>query len=445
VALSPFGPLGLARNLEFDHPVRLNAPVLVATVVTVLFVFALTALLSSVDGSERHPAREGAPLVRFDEALRGVGPVAAAGASVRGRRSARAAVAATAIAVAAAIAAAGMVASYDRLTSRPEQFGAWWDLAVGQYSEQGPLDDGVAKLLANPAVAVAAGFADEPAVATIDGRRATFLGTVDYTGHHDPVIAEGRGPTADDEAALGRNTAKDLHKGIGDEVTIVSNDDQRFKLRVVGIAVVNDAVASDAGAAGRGVLVPWPVILKISGPATVAQSILVRLVPEGDREAAIESVRRDFPGSVREPAPQVDVRNIGRLRALPWLIAAVVGILALATLVHALITRLTRSRTTLAVLAALGFSRRQRRGVCLLASAMPVAAGIAVGLPLGLLVGGRVWRALADGIGLPSPAALAWTTAVVVSLATLGLAMLVALVVSRGTVRVTPSEQLRVE
>ena len=50
---------------------------------------------------------------------------------------------------------------------------------------------------------------------------------------------------------------------------------------------------------------------------------------------AIESVRRDFSGSIRAVGPQVDVRNLGHLRAVPWLISTLIAVVALATLIHA--------------------------------------------------------------------------------------------------------------
>jgi predicted lysophospholipase L1 biosynthesis ABC-type transport system permease subunit len=183
----------------------------------------------------------------------------------------------------------------------------------------------------------------------------------------------------------------------------------------------------------------------ITGPGTVPQSIVIRFDPHRDREAAIESVRRDFSGSIREAIPQVDVRNLGRLRRVPLLIAGLIGLLALATVIHALVTMLQRNRTTLAVLAALGFTRRQRRGVAVFASMALVLIGVVIGIPFGLVLGQRIWRSVSDGIDLPSSWALPWTTLVLASLGALVLAAVVALLASRRTVRMTPSEQLRVE
>ncbi len=141
----------------------------------------------------------------------------------------------------------------------------------------------------------------------------------------------------------------------------------------------------------------------------------------------------------------MDARNLRHLHAVPWLIAALIAILALATVVHALVTMLGRNRTTLAVLAALGFTRGQRRGVALFASTALVFLGVVIGIPIGLVLSERIWRAVSNGIDLPSAAAVPWATLVVASLGALVTAAIVALVASRGTARMTPSEQLRVE
>ena len=288
------------------------------------------------------------------------------------------------------------------------------------------------------------GYYEQKNIGKVEGRKALFLALTDYVGHVDPVVARGRAPSADNEAALGRDTARGIGRTIGNEITVVSNDDTKLRFNVVGITVVNDPIVTQAGA-GDGVVVRPEVLTKIGGPTSVAQSIVIRLDPHRDRTAAIESVRRDFSGSIREAVPQVDVLNLGRLRSVPWLIAALIAILALARLVYALISMLAGNRTTLAVLAALGFTRGQRRGVGVFASLALVFVGVVIGIPIGLVVSQRVWRAVADGIALPSGSATPWLTLVVASIGALGVATLVALVASRGSVRMTPSEQLRVE
>ena len=68
--------------------------------------------------------------------------------------------------------------------------------------------------------------------------------------------------------ALGRATARKIHKRIGDEVNVTWSTEagtKTLRLRVVGIVVVNDPISSQAGA-GSGMFVTVPVFIKINGP-----------------------------------------------------------------------------------------------------------------------------------------------------------------------------------
>ena len=189
---------------------------------------------------------------------------------------------------------------------------------------------------------------------------------------------------------------------------------------LVGIVVFNDPV-STSSAAGDGALVTLTVMQSLS-PGTVPQSIAVSLDPNSDRAAAVASIQRDFPGSIREAVPQADTRNLLRLRSVPWLIVALVSVLAFATLVHALASLLYRHRIDLAVLAALGFTRGQRWRVGLFTGILIAAAGAIVGVPVGAMLGGWLWRSVAMRISIQS-------TPLIQPLA-MGLAPLIALAIA---------------
>ena len=161
----------------------------------------------------------------------------------------------TAIAVAASVAAGGLVASFDRLGAQPQRFGASWDVVVGQYSQPGPLGVRGGQLHANPAVVAAAGYYEQTDAARVDGQAAVSCAP----RLHQPRRSRlGEWPRArdDSEVALGR-TAREIHKGIGDEVRVTwetGKGTKTLRARVVGIVVVNDPISSQAGA-GSGILV----------------------------------------------------------------------------------------------------------------------------------------------------------------------------------------------
>ena len=69
-----------------------------------------------------------------------------------------------------------------------------------------------------------------------------------------------------------------------------------------------------------------------------------------------------------------------------------------------------------------------------------------VGVALaGLLVSSRIWRAISNGIDLPSEASTAWISLGIAVVAAVGVAALVSVAAIRRSGRTTPSEQLHVE
>ena len=262
----------------------------------------------------------------------------------------------------------------------PARYGAWWDVVVGQYSQRDPYNAGVAKLAANPAVLDAAAYSDVPDLTVSIDSVATLMISADpVIGDPEPAVTRGRAPKSDDEIALGSTTAQRLGKNVGDSVTMAAKRaDITREMRVVGIAVVADPVTTPS-AAGDGAYLTGATMRQLAGGG-VPQSIAVRLDPEIDKDAAIESVRRDFPGSIRLPAPQADTANLSRLRRVPWLLVALIGILSTATFVHALVMLLGRRRRDLAVLAALGMRRGERHLIGLITALLLVATGALIGL-----------------------------------------------------------------
>ena len=442
IALSPLEPIGSARKVEFGHVVRFDTLILALTVVGILFVFVAIAGIAPRSFAARRSDRPTA-VSRVDKLTARLGPVPHVSATFTRRGAARAASLVTAIAIAAAVAAGITVASLDRVVNEPVRYGAWWDVAVGQYSQQGALDDGVAKLRANPAVVAAAGYYDQNDVGTIDGVSVIFLASTPYVGHPSPVTASGRTPASDDEIALGRATAQRIGKHVGDTVELVTNNDATFELQVVGIVVVNDPVTTSS-AAGDGAFVT-PAVMEALSPGAIPQSIAVRVDPKVDQRAAIESIQRDFPGSIREALPQADTRNLVRLRSVPWLIVALVSVLAFATLVHALATLLYRHRVDLAVLAALGFTRGQRWRVGLFTGVLVAAVGVAIGLPVGAVLGGWLWRVVATRISIESTPLVEAVGIGLAPLVALGIAFLVAASTSWYAGRAPTAAQFRTE
>ena len=101
--------------------------------------------------------------------------------------------------------------------------------------------------------------------------------------------------------------------------------------------------------------------------------------------------------------------------------AAVVALLAVASLVHALVLGVGRNRRVLGVLKGLGFTRRQVGGTVAWHATSYAVVAMVVALPLGVIVGRWGWRLVAESLGVPDVPVLpvvvarrSWSSACVV-------------------------------
>ena len=120
-------------------------------------------------------------------------------------------------------------------------------------------------------------------------------------------------------------------------------------------------------------------------------------------------------------------------------------VLAGAALVHALYVVGRRHRGPLAVMRAIGFTRGQVRGSLLWAATFLTLAAVAVGVPLGIVVGRWGWRWLATDAGVLSSPVVPWPALVAVAVLAVVIVNLLTLVPSRAASRVRPAEALRCE
>jgi ABC-type lipoprotein release transport system permease subunit len=97
-----------------------------------------------------------------------------------------------------------------------------------------------------------------------------------------------------------------------------------------------------------------------------------------------------------EPEPPVDELTIIRdLEALPIALAAFLAVLAVAAIGYAVTAAVIRRRRDLAVLQALGLTRRQTRLAVATQATVLALAGLLFGIPLGLALGRFLWRDVA--------------------------------------------------
>ena len=222
-----------------------------------------------------------------------------------------------------------------------------------------------------------------------------------------PEIVAGRPPNGPDEIALGAASLDELRKRIGDTVH-GDGPDGSHTFRIVGRAVfpkldspqplANGAAFSDDGFA------------TLVGPSDSNNGsfYLVGRVAPGAQLSEVEQRLAAISGVEQPLGPSVPV-EVDRLRQVNWLpaaLAALLAVLALVAVGHALITGVRRHRRELAVLKALGFDRHQIRATVAWQATTIATVGLIVGIPAGVIIGSLVWRQVANGLGISTTPAV---------------------------------------
>ena len=453
IALSGLGPFGVAGQSEIRHGVVVDPFVLAVGGLLMMSVVTFAAWVPVARMWGRSPRRHVGRAARAGgRVVASLPPPAAVGTRMTFGRGPGAsgwigtALMSVALAVAALVAATGLTASLDQLTSTPASYGAPWDFSMsGLVSAPDELEEAMAYVAQQPEVEAAAGIAgndvrigDEVAwvhaLVPVDG--------IDSQVH--PAVLSGRLPAAIDEVALGTATMKDQGLAIGDSVLIsptTSQQEAPIPLTVVGTTIVNDSYENSPGRGG----VVSPAWTDRYVPEATADPYVVRLEPAADVDAFRDDLDQRFSVTIVGPVQQGAIRNVGRVRPVPMMLAAVVFALAAASLVHALVISIRRHRSQLAVLRSLGFQRSQVRAAISSHATSLVLAAAVVGVPLGIVAGRWGWRMVASRLGVGSPPETPLIPVAAIVVGVLIAANLVAAVPAWRAGRIPTAEALRAE
>ena len=455
IALSPLTPVGDVARLAEPHPgIRIDWTVLApGAAVTLLLAVAagLPGAIAAVRMAVTPPGGPtGRPPGQADTALArqlarlpltgmlGARMVLAGGPSRA--RSVAAPIAVSAIPIAALAATLCCVASFGNLTRTPRLYGQSWELALGG-GGAGDIASTVARLHHDPLVAQVTPASR--ALVTIDGRSVGLLGlgsgTPTSRSTHPTVIA-GRYPTRADDILLGRMTLDELHRRVGETVTVSLGPRSR-RLRIVGMGVVpavNETLRLGVG----GVLTLAG--LRALEPAAAPGYAFVRL--RDDTPSAMRRFDRTY-GTVAAlagvPSDLTDVRD-AESGGEPLAIA-LLAVVATASLLQLLASGLRRRRHELAVLKALGFTPTQLRALIAWQAVTATLVSLAVGLPLGALAGRWVWLIITEQLGVASVAIVPIAQLALFAACAVAIAMLVAVVPGHVAARIRPGAALRTE
>jgi hypothetical protein len=230
---------------------------------------------------------------------------------------------------------------------------------------------------------------------TINGASVPTFGTASIKGALDLVLVDGRAPRGLDEIAFAPTTLHRLHLRVGDVVRVGA---QRRNLHVVGSALLPATSHTDYDESAWMTRAALDDVVPPGSPAAdqIEDWVLVRWKPGTDTAAALQRFSgldpQYFVMPVELPAAVV---SLGQLRVLPLALAIFFALLAAATVSHALVTTVRRRNRDLAILRAIGFTRRETRIAIGGQATLLAIGGLVLGIPLGILVGRAVWKQLA--------------------------------------------------
>lgn len=351
----------------------------------------------------------------------------------------RSAVGAAIFAVAGLLGALVFGASLDALLREPDRWGHGWDASFNFTSDT--VEDAALELSRDDDIAALARFDSGATLVGAESVRTHGLrpvrGLVEYS------IREGRSPERPGEVVVGPATADRLDIEVGGFVAVRHPDSRQdpTPLAVVGVALfpeIDDGDFTD----GIG-MVGEDFDRHASIPAAFEASQVVARVADGVEVASVvERVGREFEDSTVDAIvrPPRDIETMENVEYVPRLLLPFMGLLGLASLLHALRTAIARRPTDLAMLSALGMTRRQVGWCCVTAGATILAIAVGVGAPLGTFGGRRAWAAAAHSLEVAAEPRVPLLAAIAVLAAAVAVTIAVALPSSR---RVHPAQLTR--
>jgi len=435
-------PRGFVTQVE-PHPGRLLEPVVHLAGPVALALAILAWLLSSTTAAGRDvvPDRSTSLADRVAPVL----PGTAAALGLRfafprgpGRpRSARASLLGLILVAGLVFAALTFGRNLTTMLDEPARYGVNFDLALGQGGEVSEAD--VLPLLDDPKLSPdIAGLTLYGSLPVDAGSASLYvIGMQPLRGDLLPEVLSGRLPAGPDEIAIGRVSARKLRVGVGDTVTLRTKKGEQT-LRVTG--TVQPPPVGGADVVGDSGVVTAEAFDRIA-PGQPMDTAVVDLAPGAPADAAerIAAATGMAAGQAGRPPAVI---NVARVRSIPFLVAAVVGALAVLSLGHQLLVAVRRRRLDHAVLRALGASRRDLTGIIHLQATIITAAVLALAVPLGIAAGSTVYRPFVDRIGARADLVVPLWWALAAALAMVVLANLVAAIPARRARRSSPARTL---
>lgn len=420
IVASPLTPIGLSRLVEPDPGIRID-PLIVfggaGIALVIVFVTAAVPIVRHAFATARASEQESSRPSRVAAvaAASGAGPSTVTGLRLaletgHGARSipVRSALLGLVVAMGSFAAAGTFTTSLDHLIATPSLYGYGWDfIAVGQSTAQ-TID---AVKPDSDVEAISPGGATNIRIGS------TRLIPFSYEPGRGiaPTMLEGRAPATAEEIALGTSLFKTFHIHVGSTVNVQIDSEEdpnppKVPMRVVGRTVV-PTFFFQAVEPGQSSAITMDGYRRLLGRTSVRQDqggvpIIVRYKPGTNVEAKVAALQKKIPGlfviQVRRAATELSA--VSRSSGVPLTLTEVLLFMAVATLIHVLVTSVNKRRRDLAVLKTLGFVRSQVRGAVAWQATTLTLIALAIGLPVGIAAGRWIWTAFAGSIGVvPAP------------------------------------------
>jgi hypothetical protein len=452
IALSPRFPIALTRRYELDIGIHADWLVLGLGAVLVVVAVLATAWATAEIRIRRHEVDRPRPSLatRLTGSMN-LSPPLLIGSQLavepgRGRRAVpvRSALVGAIVGVLGVVGCLTFRAGLSDAVDDPSRSGIVWDMAVAADGQVPP--EVVARINDRPDVAASTEALWARAI-RVDGVPTPVWGIRALKGRMRMIVIEGRLPRTTSEIAFAPETMKKLGVSIGDDVAV--GPDRGRPTTIVGRVLVPASSHTDYDEGGlmsrAGVQRAFP---KGVSAQFAEDWVLVRArssaeVPRLRSELTQLANRQEL---FAEPAKLPDaVDSLGQLRSLPFALAIFFGLLAIATVAHALVTTVRRRRVDLAVLRSLGFTRRDSRVAIAWQATLIAIVGLVIGVPLGIFTGRILWRQLAESFPVVYVPPLALVAVLLVVPVAIAVANLVAAGPAHAATRIRPARVLRSE
>ena len=332
------------------------------------------------------------------------------------------------------VAALTFAAGVDDAAAHPERFGQVSELQLfmGFNGEDFvPRDDVLAALAADPDVAAV----NDTRQGVLESGR-TDLAAFVLDPVDDPlpiVVLDGHLPQHADEVVIATESADSIGASVGDPIEL-SGSRSSGTYVVAGIAFVLEGSHNEYDAGAWILPATYDDLIEGFKFHTAEVSLREGADPDvvaaraGAAVAEAAGLPPEAAGEVlTERTPPSRLAELREVQQLPLLLAAFLALLAVAAVGHAVASAERRRRHDIAVLRALGVTRRESRAIVLIQAGVLAVVGLLFGVPLGLALGRTLWRSVADTTPIEYiPPIAVWALVLVAPVALLAAALLAA-------------------